>query len=81
MAQPSVLLFQPDIRTTRRRLDAAISDPPRWLAGLRSRSQRRVVPLGLTHEAAAGVPEGVAFMVTSTGEPLELLAVDVQPCT
>jgi hypothetical protein len=36
--------LQPDVRTTRRRLDAAISDPPRWLAGLRSRSQRCVVP-------------------------------------
>jgi catechol 2,3-dioxygenase-like lactoylglutathione lyase family enzyme len=35
--------------------------------------------LGLTHEAAAGVPEGVAFMVAPTGERLELLAVDVQP--
>ena len=37
--------------------------------------------LGLTHEAAAGVPEGVAFMVAPTGERLELLAVDVQPST
>jgi catechol 2,3-dioxygenase-like lactoylglutathione lyase family enzyme len=35
--------------------------------------------LGLTHESAAGVPEGVAFMVAPTGERLELLAVDVQP--
>ncbi len=34
--------------------------------------------LGLTHEAAAGVPEGVAFMVAPTGERLELLAVDVR---
>ena len=33
--------------------------------------------LGLTHEAAAGVPGGVAFMVAPTGERLELLAVDV----
>ena len=70
-----------DIRTTRRRLDAAISDPPRWFAGLRSRSQRRVVreALGLTQEAAAGVPAGVAFMVAPTGERLELLAVDFSP--
>ena len=37
--------------------------------------------LGLTHEAAAGVPGGVAFMVAPTGERLELLAVDVQPST
>ena len=35
--------------------------------------------LGLTHEATAGVPGGVAFMVAPTGERLELLAVDVQP--
>ena len=35
--------------------------------------------LGLTHEAAADVPGGVAFMVAATGERLELLAVDVQP--
>ena len=35
--------------------------------------------LGLTHEVAAGVPGGVAFMVAPTGERLELLAVDVQP--
>src|SRR6476646_7905701 len=35
--------------------------------------------LGLTHEADAGVPGGVAFMVAPTGERLELLAVDVQP--
>jgi lactoylglutathione lyase len=34
--------------------------------------------LGLTHEAAAGVPGGVAFMVAPTGERLELLAVDPQ---
>ena len=27
--------------------------------------------LGLTHGAAAGVPEGVAFMVAPTGERLE----------
>ena len=31
--------------------------------------------LGLTHEAAAGVPGRVAFMVAPTGERLELLAV------
>ena len=37
--------------------------------------------LGLTHDAAAGVPGGVAFMVAPTGERLELLAVDVQPST
>ena len=37
--------------------------------------------LGLTHEAAAGVPGVVAFMVAPTGERLELLAVDVQPST
>ncbi len=37
--------------------------------------------LGLTHEAAAGVPGGVAFMVAPTGERLELFAVDVQPST
>ncbi|MGH3084114.1 MAG: VOC family protein, partial [Gaiellaceae bacterium] len=37
--------------------------------------------LGLTHEAAAGVAEGVAFMVAPAGERLELLAVDVQPST
>jgi len=37
--------------------------------------------LGLTHESAAGVPGGVAFMVAPTGERLELLAVDVQPST
>src|SRR5829696_854676 len=42
----SCVHFQPDIRTARRRLDAVIADPPRWLAGLRSRSQRRVVPRG-----------------------------------
>lgn len=35
--------------------------------------------LGLTHEANAGVPGGVAFMVAPTGERLELLAVDAQP--
>jgi catechol 2,3-dioxygenase-like lactoylglutathione lyase family enzyme len=35
--------------------------------------------LGLTHDATAGVPGGVAFMVAPTGEQLELLAVDVQP--
>jgi catechol 2,3-dioxygenase-like lactoylglutathione lyase family enzyme len=34
--------------------------------------------LGLTHEAVAGVPGGVAFMVAPTGERLELLAVDPQ---
>jgi catechol 2,3-dioxygenase-like lactoylglutathione lyase family enzyme len=34
--------------------------------------------LGLTHEPAAGEPEGVAFMVAPTGERLELLAVDPQ---
>ena len=67
----------------RRRLDAAISDPPRWLAGLRSRYQPAWYreALGLTHEAAAGVPGGVAFMVAPTGERLDLLAVDVQPST
>jgi catechol 2,3-dioxygenase-like lactoylglutathione lyase family enzyme len=32
--------------------------------------------LGLTHEAAAGVPGGVAFIVAPTDERLELLAVD-----
>ena len=37
--------------------------------------------LGLTHDAAAGVPGGVAFMVAPTGERLELLAVDVRPPT
>ena len=37
--------------------------------------------LGLTHEAAAGVPGRVAFMFAPTGEGLELLAVDVQPST
>jgi len=37
--------------------------------------------LGLTHEAAVGVPGGVAFMVAPTGERLEPLAVDVQPST
>ena len=40
----TVLLLEPRIGTTRRRLDAAISGRPRWLACLRSRSQRRVVP-------------------------------------
>jgi catechol 2,3-dioxygenase-like lactoylglutathione lyase family enzyme len=34
--------------------------------------------LGLTHEAAAGVAGGVAFVVAPTGERLELLAVDPQ---
>jgi catechol 2,3-dioxygenase-like lactoylglutathione lyase family enzyme len=35
--------------------------------------------LGLTHEAAAGAPGGVAFMVAPTGERLELLAVARTP--
>ena len=35
--------------------------------------------LGLTHEADAGLPGAVAFMVAPTGERLELLAVAVEP--
>ena len=34
--------------------------------------------LGLTHDAAAGVPGSVAFMVAATGERLELVALDVR---
>ena len=37
--------------------------------------------LGLAHEANAGVPGRVAFMVAPTGERLELVAVDVRPST
>ena len=35
--------------------------------------------LGLTHDAPAGVPGSVAFMVAPTGERLELFALDFQP--
>jgi catechol 2,3-dioxygenase-like lactoylglutathione lyase family enzyme len=78
----TVLLFQPDIRTTRRRrmqpsrihhVALPVSDLDRSVAWYRE-------ALGLTHESTAGVPGGVAFMVAPTGERLEL-AVDVEPST